>query len=86
MNDAIFYNLNNQVYKMSISDQSLPEVSFKGIEGSFYFMTAHEGEIFATDAKDYQSEGNLYIYNAADGALLRTITTGIIPGWIAFQD
>lgn len=86
LNDAIFYNLGNQVYKMSISDLTLPEVPLKGIEGSFYFMTGHGGEIFATDAKDYQSEGYLYIYNAANGALLKTFRTGIIPGWIAFQD
>jgi YVTN family beta-propeller protein len=86
LNDAIFYNLGNQVFKMSTSDRTLPKVPFKGIVGSFYFMTGHEGEIFATDAKDYQSEGNLYIYSAANGTLLKTFRTGIIPGWIAFQD
>ncbi len=86
LGDAIFYNLDARVYKMLVNNNTLPEIPFKGIEGSFYYMTGHGGEIFATDAKDYQSEGYLYIYNAANGSLLKTIKTGIIPGWVAFQE
>lgn len=86
LGDAIFYNLDARVYKMPVNSNTLPEAPFKGLEGSFYYMTGHGGEIYATDPNDYQSEGNLYIYDAADGSLLKTIKTGIIPGWIVFQE
>jgi len=81
----LYYSLNGKVYRMSTSSTDLPEESVSGLDGFFYSMTIYYGDMYATDAKDYNSEGELKIFNIASGALLETIGTGIIPGSVVFQ-
>lgn len=84
-NGNLYYSLNGKVYKMSPTAAVLPGNPVNGIEGYFYNMTTYYGTMFATDAKDYNSEGELKIFDLASGALLETIQTGIIPGSVVFQ-
>jgi len=82
---SLFYNLNGKVYKMDATASQLPTQEVNGWDGFYYYMTASNGEIFATDAGNYSSEGSLKVYDISSGSLLETNVTGIIPGDIAFQ-
>ncbi len=81
----LYYNLNGKVYKMVLSSADLPEEPVPGLDGYFYSMATYYGYMYATDAKDYNSEGELKVFSLADGSLLETIQTGIIPGSVVFQ-
>ena len=81
----LYYNLNGKVYRMTTSSADLPDESVSGLDGYFYSMTTYYGDMYTTDAKDYNSEGELKIFNLASGTLLETIPAGIIPGSVAFH-
>ncbi|MBN4048419.1 YncE family protein [Flavobacteriaceae bacterium AH-315-O20] len=83
--NTLYYNLNGKVYAMNTNDTALPTESVNGLDGFYYAMQAHDGELFATDAKNFTSEGTLKNYDLTSGALLETVTTGIIPGDIIFD-
>ena len=80
----LYYSLNGQVFQMSDSDDSLPSDGLAGLDGFYYSMTVRDGELYATDAADYASEGSLKIFSLSAGTLIETITTGIIPGQVVF--
>ena len=81
---SLYYNLKGKIYEMDFADKELPSDSKNGLDGSYYTLKFNEGNIYATDAGDYSSEGSLKIFSASSGTLLQTITTGIIPGDIDF--
>jgi len=83
--NSLFYNLNGKVFPMDTKATIFPGESVNGLDGFYYAMQAHDGELFATDAKDFASEGALKNYDLTSGALIETISTGIIPGDIVFQ-
>jgi YVTN family beta-propeller protein len=83
----VLYYLDKGVRKMNINDTDLPAVPFISESTHlFYKMAVNEknGDIFVTDAVDYQSKGYLLRYNK-EGALLNTFTTEIIPGAMCFK-
>jgi YVTN family beta-propeller protein len=82
----LYYNMNGKVFEMNTGANEIPSESINGLDGFYYFMTTNNNELYATDAKDFSSEGDLKIFNLSSGAALETITTGIIPGDIAFQN
>ena len=84
--NELFYNLNGKVYAFDVKSSNLPTESIVGFDGYYYAMKANNGELYATDAKDYASEGTLNIFDINSGTLLETIKTGIIPGDIIFQN
>jgi len=83
---SLFYNLNGKIFAMDFKSSELPNESLNGFDGYYYTMKANNGELFVTDAGNFSSEGTLKIFNINSGALIETITTGIIPGNIVFQD
>lgn len=82
--EKLYYNLDAKIYSMDMTATELPSESIAGLEGDYYSMNIFGGELFATDAGDYSSEGSLEVSNLATGELLETITTGIIPGQVVF--
>jgi len=81
---VMYYNLNGKVYKMNTGSNDLPTVAIDGLDGFYYAMKIHNGELFATNAGDFSSEGTLKVFNVNSGTLLETITAGIVPGDIVF--
>ena len=80
----LYYQLNGAVYKMSYSDSSLPSgPRFGGV--SFYTMAVANGKLYGTDAKDFASQGSLTVYDLGTNSVIKTVTTGIIPGGIYFN-
>lgn len=81
------YYLENGVRKMSISASSLPSSVFISDTNHFFYkigINPANGDLFATDAVDYQQLGYVLIYDK-DGTLKSTLTAGIAPAFIYFK-
>lgn len=84
--DTLYY-LNNGIYRMGISESSLPSSAF--IEGGMrYFYTIgidpKSSQIVATDAGNYVQNGTVYRFSAS-GIMIDSVQAGIIPGFIGFK-
>ena len=82
--ENLYYNLDGKVYRFGINDTELPTEALTGLNGFYYAMNIDSGELYATDAGDYASEGTLKVFNLVSGDLMQTISTGIVPGQIVF--
>lgn len=84
--DTLYY-IDNGVFRLSIDDITLPVSPFiYAGERLFYRIEAsiQNGNIFVTDAVDYQKKGRLLRYSLS-GALLEVLETGIIPGTMVYR-
>jgi hypothetical protein len=85
--DYLYYNIGNKVYKMDKDDTALPSAHYmEYANGGIYNMETNDGLLFITDAKDYQQEGSVLIYDLSNNSLVKDFTAGIIPGDIGFND
>ena len=75
------YWINGDLWKMNISDSQLPSAPFISSDANFYGMTVNpaNGEVYLSDAVDYQQNGKVYRYSS-EGAKLDEFNVGIIPG------
>ncbi len=84
--DSLFF-INTNIYRMSITDTEIPENSFiSASENTFYTMDIdpNSGELYVSDALDYNQNGLIYRYNSS-GKLVTFFEAGIIPGCIYFN-
>ncbi len=85
--DDLYYNIGNSIYKIGNNTTTLPSSSFLEYDGiGIYNMEINDGLLFVTDAKDYQQEGNVVIYDITNKNKIKTFTAGIIPGDLGFAD
>jgi len=82
--DDLYYLLDKKVYRFGIDESDLPSDALAGLDGDYYAMNVNNGELYATDAGLFTSEGTLKVFNLVSGDLLQTISTGIIPGQVVF--
>ncbi len=83
-NNTLYFGMSNAVYSFDSGSEALPtEAHITDV--SFYSMTVNDGKLYGTDAKDYASKGDLYIYDLSTKELISTIAVGIIPGGIYFN-
>lgn len=77
-------NYNGKVMKMDENASSLPSTPL--IDKSFYSFAVNpsNGDIYGTDAKDFNQSGMVFRYDM-NGSLLDSFSTGIIPGSISFK-
>lgn len=80
----LYYNMNGKVYKLDAGNITLPGAPI--LDGFFYAMEVKDGKLYATDAKDYASQGSLYVYDLSSNQQIQDIQTGIIPGGIYFNN
>ena len=86
LGDQLFF-LNNGVYSMSVSDESLPaDPVIEPSEKFFYTMgiDPQNSDIYLSDALDYTQNGFVYRYDVT-GNLSDSIEVGIIPGGFGFN-
>ncbi|WP_312922970.1 YncE family protein [Empedobacter brevis] len=75
----LYYAINNDVYKMKTDATTLPTTKFfKSSATYLYGLKVDGNNIYVLDAKDFNSAGNLSIYNTS-GVLQEDVTTGIGP-------
>ena len=80
----LYYELGGKIYEMDQSDQNLPVDAKAGLDGFYYSLTVEGGQLYATDAGDFASEGSLNVFNISSGTLLASIPMGIVPGQVVF--
>lgn len=79
----LFFNESGTIQKLPASS-SLND-SEKFADGYFYeIAVSPTGEIWATDAKDFASPGEVSVFKT-DGSVRKKVAAGIIPGCIVFQ-
>ena len=81
---STLYYLESGVRKMSITDTEIPSATL--IDGYFYNLGINpvNGDIFVTDAVDFNQRGRLMIFDN-NGALLSDMLAGIIPSRLYFN-
>lgn len=91
--DEVFI-LNNDIYRMSITDKMMPSTPFihapidsNGTRHKLYGigLNPKNDEIYVADAVDYHQAGVVYRYSK-DGQLIDQFKVGITPNHFAFSD
>lgn len=87
--NTLYYVVESAVFIIAISDFQLPsaplfETSNTGVE-ILYGFTLHDGNMYVTDAKDYVSNGEVFVYNL-NGTLQNQFTVDIIPNSLYFNN
>lgn len=74
------YFINTHIFKMNINDSVLPATPIISAtdDQNFYGFNLYEDKYIVMDAKDYNSSGEMHIYNST-GTLLNSYSTGINP-------
>lgn len=76
------YFINNSVYQMSITSNSLPSTPIVTNTGNIFYglgIDPKNNDIYVSDAIDYVQNGMVFRYSAS-GSLIHQFTAGIIPG------
>ena len=90
---TVLYLINNDVYRMNITDAHLPvrpfiqaERNARGLRNKLYGIgvNPHNGEIYVADAVDYSQSGVICRYSPG-GTLLDHFRVGINPNGFAFK-
>lgn len=79
-----YYYLNGNIYKWNGSN-TLPTTYETGLSNYWYHFSIANGKLYALDAKDYNSNGELKIFDLTNNSLLKTIETGLIPNSVVFN-
>lgn len=83
--DALFYTLNTEVYKMNLTNFSLPTTPLFNTNtqnmGVLYGFSIINENIYIADAKDYTSNGEVYMYNL-QGEYQENYNVKLIPNGI----
>ena len=82
------YFINQSVFRMSINETQIPTEPFiQGVAELPYAISVDKqnNEIYLSDVLDYTRNGLVYHFNP-EGQILDTISAGIIPGSIGFNN
>lgn len=83
----MLYWLNDDVWRMAVTDESLPAAPFLASRGTLYYGMAvnpDNGEVYVADAIDYRQQGKVYRYSP-DGVLIDEFYVGITPNSFCFK-
>jgi YVTN family beta-propeller protein len=81
--ETIYFSTSSSIYKMSESSSTMPTSSI--ISTPVYGFSVNENKIYTTDAKDFQSNGSLKIFDATTNLELKEFTVGLLPNKIYFN-
>ena len=84
--DTLYY-INKSVWRMSIDSEVLPGIPFLEQSGRNFYRLGIDhatGDIFVTNAIDYQQRGYL-LRLQNDGLIIDSVKTDIIPGNLCFK-
>ncbi len=83
--DNLYYYVDGKFYEMDASSTTtLPATEIISY-ATAYNAEVNDGKLYVTDAKDYQSEGEVIVYDLSTKAEISRKTVGIIPGDIGFN-
>ncbi|WP_308991218.1 YncE family protein [Mariniflexile litorale] len=86
---VLYYILENSIYTVNTSNFQLPQtdlfsLAVSGVKTPYGFKI-HENKIYIADAKDYVSNGEVFIYNLT-GEIQKKFTVQIIPNSFYFNN
>jgi hypothetical protein len=85
-NNKIFFTVNSNVYSENLSSTTISTTPlFTSTATTLYGFGVESGKIFVGDAKDYASNGAVFVYNTA-GTLQKQFSVGLIPNGFYFND
>ena len=79
----IFFSTSSKVFKMAESATVVPTSEI--ITTPVYTLAVNENKIYVTDAKNFQDNGTLKIFDATTNTELKEFTVGLIPGKVYFN-
>jgi len=85
--EDLFFLLSNSIFKMSVQDNHLPDQPYVSMSAKLLYglgIDPVNGNIYASDALDYQQSGVISRFSAS-GKLLDSFKAGIIPGSFCFR-
>lgn len=85
----IYYTVANAVYAMNLNATAAPASALfsynsTSVYGVMYGFAVNDDTIYISDAGDFSSNTNVYLYSL-NGQLLRTIATGVAPNGFYFN-
>ncbi|MFA7649928.1 MAG: DUF5074 domain-containing protein [Flavobacteriaceae bacterium] len=86
-NNKIYYTIGGNVYAMDLSATSLPIDAVVSLSEVYniYGFEVEDGKIYISDPKDYNSNGEIFIYSTS-GNLINSYEVGIAPNGFYFND
>lgn len=85
-NSKMYFTVNSGIYIENLATTTIGTVpSFTSTAITLYGFAVENERIFVGDAKDYQSDGEVFIYNAT-GTLQKQFNVGLIPNGFYFND
>ncbi|TXI82402.1 MAG: YncE family protein [Flavobacteriales bacterium] len=84
---SVLYFLNHHVYRMAITDGTLPASPFIAADGRNFYglgVDPDNGTVYVADAIDYTQRGVVFRYGA-DGGTIDAFLAGRIPGGFCFN-
>lgn len=81
--DNLYYQLDGHVFQTGLEELALSSTPI--FNGVFYSLQAKDGKLYATDAKDYNSNGSLTIFDLLSQEKIEEFQVGIIPGGVYFN-
>lgn len=85
-NGNLYYQVNNSIFKMTDFAPTLPTTSIINLGTiTTYGMAVKADRLYVTDAKDYNSLGDLLIYDLNSNTKIHTFEVGLIASKIYFN-
>ena len=82
----VYFTVNSDVFSQSLSSTTISSTPlFTSTAITLYGFGVEDGKIFVGDAKDYASDGEVFIYNTS-GTLQKQFNVGLIPSGFYFND
>lgn len=85
--DSVYF-INQHIYKMAVSDASVPAAAWIQSSGNTFYRLAvnpTDNSLWASDAGDYVHAGQVLHYSSS-GNLLQTFNAGVVPGYVVFRE
>lgn len=80
------FETESNIYAMELNSSVLPTESIFSTDKSFYGAAIKDGKYFGGDAKDYASNGSVYVYDLETGEELEEFSVGISPSGFFFTE
>ncbi len=85
-NSKIYFTVNSDVFTENLSSTTISSTPlFTSTATTLYGFGVEDGKIFVGDAKDYASDGEVFIYNNS-GVLQKQFSVGLNPNGFYFND
>jgi hypothetical protein len=80
---SVYFSTSSSIYKMDASSTTMPTAEI--ITTPVYGFSVNDNKIYVTDAKDFQTNGSLKIFDALTNSEIKEFSVGLIPSKIYFN-